>query len=135
MEELPLRWINPKSTLADVLDADDGDTVVVAIGNWQEMRRMQTRGGEIRFTQQRESGGEWVLTDIFEPEVNNWWAAETHAMSLNLPTPEVAWSGPVENIPADLLASDEPLQVRRINKPGWINLRETVKENSKGIEA
>lgn len=118
---------NERSILADVLNADPTDVVVVAVGDWKEMRRMQTKGGEVRFEQQRDEDGEWVITDFFDPEVKNWYAAETHAMGLRLATPEVAWAGPVGSIPEDLLEGDLPLQVRRVDKTGWINLREVAK--------
>lgn len=121
-------WQSPTTALADSIGADPADVVVVAIGDWTELRRMQTKGGEVKFTQRKDGDGDWVLVEFFDPEVNNWYATETHAMSLRLPTPEIAWAGPVGSIPDDLLEGDLPLQVRRVDKAGWINLRMTAKE-------
>jgi hypothetical protein len=121
-------WTNPAHVLSDALGADADDVVVVAIGDWTEMRRMQTVNGETRFVQHKESDSEWMITDIFEPDVKNWYAVETYAMGLRLPTPEIAWAGPVNFIPDEILLDDYEVQVRRVDKSEWVNLRKLMKE-------
>lgn len=123
-----MRWKNPDLALTDLLDAEPGDKVVVAIGNWVEKRRMKFLHEEVKFEQVREADGEWVLSDFVTPAVDNWYWVVKNASERGLDVPEVAWLGPIENIPRDMLMSDLPLNVRRVDKAGWVNLRATAQE-------
>jgi hypothetical protein len=117
-----------RRVLTNLLGADPEDKVLVVVGNWVEVRRMQSEDKEIIFEQHREADGEWLLTEFIEPEVGNWYWTAKNAYHMGLRTPQVAWLGPLESIPDELLLSDAPLQSRRVDKQNWINLRMAIKE-------
>lgn len=124
-----MRWQKPELALTDLLNADPGDKVLIAIGNWVEKRRMKFRGtDDVRFEQVREADGDWMVAEFVQPEINNWYWVAKNAHDAHLEVPEIAWLGPIENIPAELLMSDLPLNVRRVDKSGWVNLRATAAE-------
>ncbi len=123
------KWQSPAQVMADILGASSQDKVVVALGDWVERRRMMVKGSDIKFEQVREADGEWLVAEFLEPNpVDNWAWVVKNAWDLKLAAPETAWIGPIENIPAELLLSDVPLNVRRVDKSGWIALRSAAKE-------
>lgn len=128
-----VRWQQPHLALTDLLSAEPGDKVIVAIGAWVEKRRMKFRDEEdVKFEQRREADGDWMVTEFIEPTVDNWYWVAKNAHDAQLAIPEIAWLGPVERIPADLLLSDLPLNVRRVDKAGWLNLRAVAQESCEG---
>lgn len=124
-----LTWQKP---LTSLLGVDKDEVVVVTVGDWVHRRFMQTKDKKVTFEQVREEDGEWLLADFHEPEEDDWWSAAKLATKMGLLVPETEWLGPLESIPEELLESDKPLQVRRVDKSGWINLRKTVKARCKG---
>lgn len=118
--------------LTNLLGSDEEVTVVVVKTNFTRNRMMQSQDGHIVFEQRAEEDGEWLVTDFMEPEGNdNWPFTVKNAAAMGLKTPDVAWSGVLENLPDELLLGDDPLWVRRVDQLGWIDLRKLVKERSK----
>lgn len=89
---------------------------------------MQTEDEEVSFEQVRAADGDWLLTEYVEPDVANWYWVAKNAKGMQLRVPEAVWLGPLESIPAELLLGDQQLQIRRVDKQGWINLRVIIKE-------
>lgn len=118
--------------LSNLLGADADDIVVVAHGEWTHRRFMQTKDEKVTFEQVREEDGEWLFAEFHEPEEEDWYIAAKQAARIGLKVPVTVWSGPLESLPDEMLASEVPLQVRRVDKTGWINLRKTAKARCKG---
>jgi len=98
------------------------EPVLLSVGPWSETRAMQTTDGSVKFKQVK-AGTHWLLYEVIEPKVNDWYKVQAAAAVLGVQCIGSTWQGPLDRIPQTLLLTEETIMLRSKKRPGWVNLK------------
>ncbi len=111
--------------LAEILGLPEDEPVLLSVGPWTETRAMMTTDGTVKFKQVK-AGSNWLLYEIIDPKVNDWYKVEAAAAVLGVQCIGSTWQGPLDRIPQQLLLTEDTIMVRSKKRSGWVNIKSEV---------